>query len=364
MELEKFEQWMDLPINHSHEIYMRRALELAKNGCGYVSPNPLVGCVIVHDGKIVGEGWHKRYGEAHAEVNAISSVEDKTILDQSTLYANLEPCSHHGKTPPCANLIIQHKLQKVIIANHDINPLVAGNGTRMLRAAGITVITDILSKEGHALNRRFFTCMEKKRPRIILKWAETSDGFISRKNNDSRWISDAYSRQLVHKWRSEEDAVLVGSGTAWYDNPMLSVRDWTGRDPLRIVIDRYLKLGANQNLFNRKQKTICYNLVKDEVHENLSYVRLQKENLLPSLIQHLYNQGIQSVIVEGGGKILNSFIESNLWDEARVFISPQQFHEGVSAPRIRAVLQETRKLDNDWLKILAPISRRTENEGS
>ncbi|MEX1239409.1 MAG: bifunctional diaminohydroxyphosphoribosylaminopyrimidine deaminase/5-amino-6-(5-phosphoribosylamino)uracil reductase RibD, partial [Cyclobacteriaceae bacterium] len=197
MELDKIEHWMDFHINHSHEFYMQRALELAKNGCGNVSPNPLVGCVIVHDGKIVGEGWHKKYGEAHAEVNAIESVQDKSILQQSTLYVNLEPCSHSGKTPPCADLIIQHMLQKVIIANHDINPLVGGNGIKMLRAAGIKVITDILPREGYALNDRFFTYMEKKRPRIILKWAETSDGFIARKNNDSRWISDAYSRQLV-----------------------------------------------------------------------------------------------------------------------------------------------------------------------
>lgn len=350
---------MDLDVNHSHEVYMRRSLELAKNGGGLVSPNPLVGCVIVHDGRIVGEGWHKKYGEAHAEVNAIASVGDQSIFKQSTLYVNLEPCSHTGKTPPCARLIIEHGMQKVVVANHDINPLVSGNGISMLRGAGITVITDILSKEGLALNNRFFTYMEKKRPRIILKWAETSDGFIAKKNNDSRWISNVYSRQLVHKWRSEEDAVLVGSGTAWHDNPALNVRDWTGRDPIRVVIDRHLKLGANQHLFNRRQKTICYNLLKDEAYENLTYVRLKSENFLHSLIQHLYKQGIQSVIVEGGGKILTSFIESGLWDEARVFLSPQQLGEGVPAPPISGVLQEIRKLDDDWLRILVPHSRST-----
>jgi len=360
MEVQKFQERMDFPVTHSHELYMTRAFELAYNGCGNVSPNPLVGCVIVHDGEIVGEGWHKKYGGPHAEVNAIAAVHDKSILKESTLYVNLEPCSHHGKTPPCADLIIEHGVQKVVIANHDTNPVVGGNGIRKLRDAGITVITHVLPKEGFELNNRFFTCMEKKRPRIILKWAETSDGFIARKNNDSRWISDAYSRQLVHKWRAEEDAVLVGSGTAWYDNPMLNVRDWSGRDPVRIVIDRYLKLGANQHLFNRKQKTMCYNLMKDEEHENLYYIQLKKENFLHSLVQHLYKQGIQSVIVEGGGKILNSFIESKLWDEARIFVSPQVFNNGVPAPRLSGILQTSMKLDHDWLKLMVPLSSEPE----
>lgn len=198
--------------------------------------------------------------------------------------------------------------------------------------------------------------MGKKRPHIILKWAETSDGFIARKTNDSRWISDEYSRQLVHKWRSEEDAILVGSGTAWYDNPMLNVRDWSGRDPVRVVIDRYLKLGANQHLFNRKKLTICYNLVKDDAHENLLYVRLKPENFLESVIQHLHRQQIQSVIVEGGGQIINGFIRAGLWDEARVFISPQRFQSGLPAPRLAGVLHKEHKLDKDWLKIVLPLS--------
>ena len=354
MGVKNFEHGMDLPPNHSSALYMKRALELANNGAGYVSPNPLVGCVIVHEDRIVGEGWHKKYGEAHAEVNAIKAVDDKTILKDSTLYVNLEPCSHQGKTPPCADLIIQQGIQKVIIANRDNNPLVGGMGIKKLRDAGITVITDILSKEGQDLNKRFFTYMEKQRPYIILKWAETSDGFMARKNNDSRWISDEYSRQLVHKWRSEEDAVLVGSGTAWHDNPMLNVRDWSGRDPVRVVIDRYLKLGPNQHLFNHTQRTICYNLVKEEADENLIYVRLKPEHFIESMIQHLYSQKIQSVIVEGGGKILTSFIQTNLWDEARIFVSPQKFTSGIPAPQISGLLKQTHKLDNDWLKIMVP----------
>lgn len=355
MELRKFKDWMDFPVNHSHELYMKRTLELAKLGAGNVSPNPLVGCVIVHEDRIVGEGWHKQYGEAHAEVNAIADVEDKEVLKASTLYVNLEPCSHTGKTPPCADLIIRHGLKKVIVANHDSNPLVAGKGIQKLRDAGITVIADVLVGQGYELNRRFFTYMEKKRPYVILKWAETSDGFIARKNNDSRWISDEYSRQLVHKWRCEEDAILVASGTAWHDNPRLNVRDWSGRDPVRVLIDRYLKVGPKQHLFNKEQKTICYNLVKEETHKNLVYVRLKGENFLESMIQNLYTQKIQSVIVEGGGQILNSFIQSNLWDEARIFISPQKFGTGVPAPRIAGSLQQEQKLDNDWLKIMMPL---------
>ena len=355
MDAGNLERWMDFPMNHSHETYMRRALELAKNGTGHVSPNPLVGCVIVHGGKIIGEGWHRRYGEPHAEVNAITSVVDKHLLSESTLYVNLEPCSHTGKTPPCADLLISHKVGKVVIANRDSNPLVAGNGIRKLKEAGIPVITDILSKEGYQLNNRFFTFMEKKRPRIILKWAETSDSFIARSNNDSKWISDEYSRQLVHKWRTEEDAVLVASGTAWHDNPMLNVRDWTGRDPVRIVIDRYLKLGPNLHLFNRKQKTICYNLTKDDVTENLHFVQLQRENFLEAMVDDLFRKKIQSVIVEGGGQLLKSFIQAKLWDEARIFISPQRFLKGVPAPQINGVMQEISKLNKDWLKVLTPL---------
>jgi diaminohydroxyphosphoribosylaminopyrimidine deaminase/5-amino-6-(5-phosphoribosylamino)uracil reductase len=355
MDLEKPDQRTTSPITDTDKLYMMRAIELAKNGRGFVSPNPLVGCVIVHQGQIVGEGWHKRYGGPHAEVNAVEDVKEKSILRESTLYVNLEPCSHTGKTPPCADLIIRLQVRKVVIANRDQNPLVAGNGIRKLREAGIEVLTDVLANEGYALNDRFFTAMEKRRPRIILKWAETSDGFIARKNNDSKWISDEYSRQLVHKWRTEEDAVLVASGTAWHDNPSLNVRNWTGRNPVRVVIDRFLKLGPNQHVFDGSQKTLCYNLVKDEVRENLTFVRLEKTNFLESLIRHLYSQNIQSVIVEGGGQLLNSFIKSGLWDEARIFVSPKEFKTGVPAPVITGVLREARQLDHDWLKILEHV---------
>jgi diaminohydroxyphosphoribosylaminopyrimidine deaminase/5-amino-6-(5-phosphoribosylamino)uracil reductase len=343
--------------HHTDELFMLRAMDLALLGSGLVSPNPLVGCVITHDGKIIGEGWHKKYGEAHAEVNAVNSVSDKRMLKESSVYVTLEPCSHFGKTPPCADLLIEHQVKKVVVANLDSNPLVAGEGIRKLRAAGIDVITGVLSKKGRALNKRFFTFVEKHRPYIILKWAETADGFVARKNFDSKWISDEYSRQLVHKWRTEDDAVLVGMRTAQLDNPELNVRNWSGRNPIRIVIDRFLKLNEKIHLFDGSQKTICYNVLKHEEHQNLSLVRIDEENFLQQLIHDLYKKKIQSVIVEGGSQTLQAFIESGLWDEARIFVSAQSFQTGVKAPAIAGVLENHFKVKNDWLKIL--LSRQT-----
>jgi len=348
---------MDFPVSHSHEVWMRRAMELANNGAGKVSPNPLVGCVIVHNGRIIGEGWHQRYGEPHAEVNAIASVRDKSLLPESTLYVNLEPCSHTGKTPPCADLIVKHRLGKVVIANQDVNPLVAGKGIQKLRDAGIPVISDILADDGRRLNMRFFTWMEKKRPHVILKWAETADGFIARKNYDSKWISDDYSRQLVHKWRTREDAVMVASGTAWHDNPRLNVRNWTGRDPIRIVLDRYLKVGTHRHLFDGTQQTICFNTIQNTSKKNVEYVMLKSEAIIEEILAWLYRAKIQSVIVEGGAQLLTSFINAGLWDEARVFVSPLTFGQGIAAPRIKGTVEEIRKLRRDWLKIIRPVTQ-------
>lgn len=345
-------------VSHPHEVYMKRAMELALNGTGNVSPNPLVGSVIVHRGKIIGEGWHKKYGEHHAEVDAIKNVDNHEVLSESTLYVNLEPCSHTGKTPPCADLIIAKAIKQVVISNLDVNPLVSGNGIRKLRQAGVDVVTDVLETEGYNLNKRFFTYMERKRPYIILKWAETSDGFMARENKDSKWISDDYSRQLVHKWRAEEDAVLIASGTAHDDNPSLNVRDWTGRDPVRIVIDRHLKLDPRLNLFDGRQRTICYNLQRDKADNNLLFVKLAPENLLQQVVANLFEQKIQSVIVEGGAQLLNSFIDADLWDECRIFISPKKFINGLPAPRIAGVVHHLKKLDEDWLKILTPSAGR------
>ncbi|HEX6226701.1 MAG TPA: bifunctional diaminohydroxyphosphoribosylaminopyrimidine deaminase/5-amino-6-(5-phosphoribosylamino)uracil reductase RibD [Chryseolinea sp.] len=337
--------------HHTDEIFMARAMDLASLGLGKVSPNPLVGSVIVHDGKIVGEGWHKKYGEPHAEVNAVNSVGDKTVLKDSTVYVTLEPCSHFGKTPPCADLLIASNVKKVVVANLDPNPLVNGSGLQKLRASGIEVITGILDKKGRELNKRFFTFIEKQRPYIVLKWAESSDGFIARKNFDSKWISDEFSRQLVHKWRTEEDALLVGMRTAQHDNPQLNVRDWSGRNPVRVVIDRFLKLSPKLNLFDGSQKTLCYNVLKHEERDNVSLIRIDENDFLTQLVHDLYKQKIQTVIVEGGAATLQAFIDAGTWDEARIFVSPQTFEHGIKAPIFSGVLVSQSLIKNDWLRI-------------
>lgn len=334
--------------------YMLRCFELAKQGMGLVSPNPLVGCVIVKDGKIIGEGWHQQYGGAHAEVHAINQVADKSQLVGSTVYVNLEPCAHVGKTPPCADLLIQHKVGKVIIANIDTNPLVGGKGITKLKAAGIEVEQGILEPEGRGLNKRFFAFYERQRPYIILKWAQTLDGFIARTNYESKWISHEQSRQLVHKWRSEEDAVLVGTKTAAHDNPMLTVRHWSGRNPVRVVIDRFLRLPDNLSLFDGSVKTICYNVLKHEEHPNVLLIRLAENNFLESILEHLISIGIQSIIVEGGATTLSLFINQGLWDEARVFTSSRQFHAGIAAPAFTGLLMAEEKIDTDTLRVYSP----------
>jgi len=333
------------------ELYMHRALELALLGRGHVSPNPLVGCVIVHDDKIIGEGYHEKFGESHAEVNALKQVKDKTVLKNSTLYVNLEPCSHFGKTPPCADWLVENGIGKVVVSNKDPNPQVNGAGIHKLKSNGIEVVEGVLEKEGRKLNKRFFTSMEKRRPYIILKWAQTNDGFIAKKNFDSKWISSSLSRQLVHKWRSEEDAVLVGTRTAQHDNPVLNVRNWAGRNPQRIVLDRFLRLSEKLDLFDRKQPTLCYNVLKHEEHANLTLVRVNEENFLESVLHDLQNRKIQSVIVEGGAETINLFLQLGAWDEARVFISTKNFEEGIPAPVINQ--QESKRVDvgNDELKI-------------
>ncbi len=337
--------------HHIDELFMQRAMELALLGIGQVSPNPLVGSVVVHDGKIVGEGWHKKYGGPHAEVNAVNDVEDKSVLSESTVYVTLEPCSHFGKTPPCCDMLIQQKVKKVVVANVDSNPVVNGEGLHKLREAGVEVITGVLEKKGRELNKRFFTFVEKQRPYVILKWAETADGFVARKNYDSKWISDEFSRQLVHKWRTEEDAVLVGMRTAQHDNPQLNIRDWTGRNPVRIVIDRFLKLNKKINLFDGSQKTLCYNVLKHEESKNISFVRIDEENFLPNLLHDLYRRQIQSVIVEGGAQTLQAFIDQQVWDEARIFISPQTFEKGIKGPVFSGVLDNQYKIRRDWLNV-------------
>lgn len=334
-----------------HELFMRRAIELASLGIGYASPNPLVGCVVVHDGKIIGEGWHKKFGEAHAEVNAVNAVVNRSLLSESSVYVNLEPCSHFGKTPPCADMLVQLRVKRVIVSNLDPNPLVAGNGIRKIRDAGIEVISGVLQSEGKILNRRFFTFMESDRPFIILKWAETADGFMAHENYESRWISNDYSRQLVHRWRTEEDAVLVGTRTAQHDNPRLNVRDWTGRNPVRIVFDRFLRLNDKLHLFDHSQPTICYNLLRHQEEENLMLVRIGEENFWEEMLHDLRRRRIQSVMVEGGAQTLQSFIAGGWWDEARIFRSSRVFEKGIAAPNPPGHLDSTEQIMGDQLSV-------------
>ena len=330
--------------------FMRRALELAEWGRGFVSPNPLVGCVIVHEDKIIGEGWHKQYGGPHAEVNAVNSVENQDLLSESTVYVTLEPCAHWGKTPPCANLLVEKRIKKVVIAATDSNPLVGGKGIEILRKAGIEVEAGILEKEARWQNRRFFTQIEKQRPYVILKWAQTQDGFVARENFDSKWISNPQSRQLVHKWRAEEDSILVGKNTVAYDNPRLDVRDWVGKNPVRVVLDSNLALSNELNLFDQSIPTLIFNTVKSETKENLEQIRLSK--ITPeTVLKELHSRKIQSLIIEGGSQVLSQFIQFGLWDEARVFTSPMTFEKGIAAPRLNQNPKETLSIGTDRLDI-------------
>ena len=334
----------------NHTLYMRRALELAEWGRGYVSPNPMVGCVIVHEDRIIGEGWHREFGGPHAEVHAVNSVENQALLSESTVYVTLEPCAHWGKTPPCANLLVEKKVKKVIIAAVDSNPLVGGKGIEILKNAGIAVETGVLEEESRWQNRRFFTQIEKQRPYVILKWAQTQDGFVARENFDSKWISNSQSRQLVHKWRAEEDAILVGKNTAAYDNPRLDVRDWVGKNTIRVVLDSHLGLPKNLNLFDQSIPTLIFNSVKSESIENLEWIRLSEIN--PEVIlKELHSRKIQSLIVEGGSQVLRQFIESGLWDEARVFTASAQFERGISSPILNQNPSETLSIGTDRLDI-------------
>jgi len=329
--------------------YMLRAIELARNGLGSVSPNPMVGCVIICNDKIIGEGYHQKYGGPHAEVNAINSVQNSDLLAEATAYVNLEPCSHYGKTPPCADLLVKHKIKRVVIANTDPNPLVAGRGVDKLKKQGITVEIGVCRKEGEKLNKRFFTFIEKKRPYIILKWAQTKDGFVARSNYDSKWISNPSSRKLVHKWRSEESAILVGFKTAYHDNPKLNVRDWKGNDPTRVYIDYDNSIPNDDFLKDGKQPTICYSITDVNDTGKVEFVKLNKENFLIEMMDDLYERKLQSIIIEGGSATLKRFIENDLWDEAKVFIGDVTFGEGVKAPQLNKKTVKTEIIEGDEL---------------
>ncbi len=331
-------------------LFMQRALDLAERGKGSVRPNPLVGCVLVHEGKIIGEGYHEQYGGPHAEVNAITSVTNSRLLAKATAYVSLEPCSHYGKTPPCANLLIEKGIKSVVVATVDTNPLVAGKGVKLLQEAGISVQVGLLEQEARWQNRRFFCQQEKRRPYLILKWAQTQDGFIARENFDSKWISCTQSRQLVHQWRAEEQAILVGKNTALHDNPRLNVRDWTGSDPIRVVLDSKLELPADLHLFDQQIPTLCYTTLKSEKLPNLEWVKLPQLSL-EALLADLHARQIQSVLIEGGSQTINQFLAAGLWDEARVFTAPIEFERGIVAPTLTQTPAESHAIGEDQLDI-------------
>lgn len=341
---------------NTKEKYIRRCIELAQNGLGTTYPNPMVGSVIVHKDKIIGEGWHKKSGEPHAEVNAVHSVKDKSLLKDSTLYVSLEPCSHFGKTPPCCDLIIDNKIPNVVIGTVDPNIKVAGNGIKKLIEAGINVSVGILEKECYDLNKRFFTFHEKKRPYIILKWAESHDGIIaplSKTEQKPVWITNEFSRQLVHKWRSEEQAILVGTKTVLEDNPKLDVRDWSGTNPIRIVLDQYNRIPKDSHIFNKEAKTIIFSASNSSnLLDNCSVEKIDfEQNIASQIIKTLYEHQIQSVIIEGGRQTLETFINKNLWDEARIFIGNNCFEQGTVAPKIALKNIEKHSIGTDTLII-------------
>ncbi|PNW26154.1 bifunctional diaminohydroxyphosphoribosylaminopyrimidine deaminase/5-amino-6-(5-phosphoribosylamino)uracil reductase RibD [Formosa algae] len=326
-----------------HEKYINRCIEIAKNGLGTTRPNPMVGCVIVYNDKIIAEGFTSPYGGPHAEVNAIQSVTDKSILQNATLYVTLEPCSHFGKTPPCSDLIISHKIPKVVIGTIDDNSLVAGRGIKKLQNAGCDVVVGVLEAECKEHHKRFFTFHNKKRPYIILKWAQSADGFLSPETKDEQkpvWITNPYSRQLVHKWRAEEQAILVGGNTVLQDNPSLTVREWTGLQPTRVVIDKYNNLPETAAVFNTSAKTI--KLTKTDLDFS--------KPLATQICEKLHEYNINSIIIEGGHNTLQDFIDENLWDEARIFYGTNLFMEGTKAPFIKGSLTSETKLLNDTLK--------------
>ncbi len=310
------------------EQYMRRCLQLAALGLGSTSPNPMVGAVIVRDGVVIGEGYHHRCGEAHAEVNAINSVEDKELLKSSTLYVNLEPCSHFGKTPPCADAIIRHGIPKVVIGSIDYHDKVNGAGVRKLREAGVEVVENVCREECEELNKRFFTFHRKQRPYIILKWAQTRDGFmdVDRSDGDvnSYWITNYALKVLTHKWRGEEDAILVGYRTMLNDRPQLTTREYPGKNPQRFVMQR-----------------------GEEIISELPYTPLPED--ADEAVKKMYQIGIQSVIIEGGKNTLERFLTAGLWDEARILVGSQTWGKGLPAPKMPGIPEKTVNIDENLL---------------
>ncbi len=342
---------------------MQRAIELAHLGSGWVAPNPMVGCVIVHQDKIIGEGWHQQFGAAHAEVNALMNVQEKHLLHQSTMYVTLEPCSHYGKTPPCSLAIIEHKIPKVVIGSTDPHPLVAGKGIALLKEAGIEVIEHVLEQECMLLNKRFFYFHQQQKPYVILKWAETADGFIGPEleNNplfeEQSVISNATVNLLTHRWRTEEQAIMIGTNTAIADNPQLTARHWPGKNPTRIVLDLKGRVPANHHIFNAEAPTlfITANQTSIQLQEHIQVIRIDSDKgIAEQILATLYQAQILSVIIEGGTALLQTFIDSGLWNEARVIRASHQLVKGVKAPKLIASINESFTLDNNSITIYQP----------
>lgn len=339
------------------EKYMERCIALARLGSGEVAPNPMVGSVIVCNGAIIGEGFHRQYGGPHAEVNAINSVKDKSLLKESTIYVSLEPCAHFGKTPPCSDLIISHGIPRVVVGSVDPFAQVAGKGIEKMRQAGIQVEVGVLENECLELNRRFFTFHQQQRPYVILKWAQTLDGFLDIDRSQPEfgqptWISNELSRRLVHRQRTEEAAILIGTNTAMKDNPSLTVRDWSGRQPVRLVIDRQNLLPDSLHLKDGTVPTVVFSDNKGENRRNLEFVSLDfSRNILPQLLDFLYARELQSVVVEGGKLLLQSFIDQDLWDEAHVYVGHSWFGRGVPAPHLAKLPCKSEQLHDTVLQV-------------
>lgn len=335
-------------MNSVHERYMFRCLELAKKGKGNVSPNPMVGCVIVYNEKIIGEGYHRKYGEAHAEVNAVNSVKNKSLLSKFTMYVSLEPCAHVGRTPACADMIVKENIPIIVIGSTDPYFQVAGKGIQKLESAGRTVITGILEKECVEINKNFYTYHQKKRPYIILKWAQTKDGFIdyvriAGQETHAFWITNDECKTLVHKWRTEEDAFCVGTNTVILDNPQLTARLWSGRNPIRVTIDKNNSLHRQYKIFDNQAESLVFNSSVNYKDNNIELIKVDFTiDIIPQILQNLYDRKILSLVVEGGALTLQSFIESDYWDEARVFTGNHCFDLGVLAPVFK---QEVEKIE-------------------
>lgn len=337
------------------ELYMSRCISLAKLGSTWVAPNPMVGCVIVWNDQIIGEGYHEKFGENHAEINAINNVklEDQSKLSESTLYVSLEPCAHQGKTPPCSNAIIKNGIKKVVIGCVDTNEMVSGKGINQLKEAGIEVLKGVLEKDCIELNKRFFTFQHKKRPYITLKWAQTTDNYIDqiRTNTTQRgifWISNPETQSLVHLWRSEEHAILVGWKTINNDNPSLNVRKIKGKNPIRVIVDSHLQSNLNSTVFNDQEKTIVLNCLKNEVTNNIQYKKLDQLNC-KTITEALFNEGILSVLIEGGGETLQHFINENIWDEAKIIVGQGCMNQGLKAPKLTGIPSQSMNYSTDTI---------------